>query len=94
MCRSKSGNNPSQGRSRRAHYVQEDPDDQKDHEYTMFTFKDPAAEPIYQEVCINKVPVKMEVDTGASVSVVSEETYKVMQERGHTQQLCSPQRSG
>ena len=53
----------------------------------MFTFKDPTAEPIYQEVCINKVSVKMEVDTGASVSVLSEEFYKVIQDRGHTQQL-------
>ena len=87
MCRSKSGNNQSQRSSRRAHYVQEDPDSKEDHAYTMFTFKDPAAEPICQEVSINNVPIKMEVDTGASVSVVSQETYQIIRGSGHTQQL-------
>ena len=76
MCRSK---------SREITRIKEDNDD---YEYNMFTVEDPTAELIiYQEVCINKVPVKMEVDTGASISVVSEETYKVIQDRGHTQQL-------
>ena len=84
VCRSKSGNYQSQQSSRRAHYVQEDPDSKEDHAYTMFTFKDPAAEPICQEVSINNVPIKMEVDTGASVSWSPKKPIRSYREWTHT----------
>lgn len=53
----------------------------------MFTDKDPATDPIYQEVYIKDVPIKMELDTGASVSVVTYSTYQKIKASSHAQPL-------
>ena len=37
----------------------------------MFTVKDWDTDPISTEVHVNSVPIRMELDTGASVSVVT-----------------------
>ena len=64
----------------RSSLVEEDSGDSADSSddqvYTMFTVKDPAVPPIFEEVHINNVPVNMELDTGASFSVVTQATYQ------------------
>ena len=48
---------------------------QEDQEYTMFSIKDhERCDPITVPVTINGVPVEMELDTGASLSVLCHET--------------------
>ena len=42
----------------------------------MFPLRSTKFEPNYAVVQVNKVPIKMEIDTGATLSIVSEATYK------------------
>ena len=77
VCRSKGR------RSQGAHCVQEDSEHHKtsgDQSYSMFTVKGQTTDPIFKEVHINNVPVKMELDTGASLSVVTYSTYQEIRE--------------
>ena len=89
VCRSKSfykGQKPTKG----THHLQgeEELEDSADDEtYTLFTVKEAGSESIFQEVLINTIPVKMEVDTGASVSVLTHSTYQKIRECTHTQPL-------
>ena len=53
--------------------------------YAMFTVKDPATDPIYREIHINSVPIKMELDTGASVSVITHSVYQEIKESSYIQ---------
>ena len=46
----------------------------------MFTVGTNSTEPIILDVWINDVPIKMEFDTGASVSILNEATYRVIAE--------------
>jgi hypothetical protein len=84
VCRSRSFNK-GQKRDKGTHHL-EDQDDSDgsdgsdDQSYTLFTVRESASEPIYQEVLINTIPVKMEVDTGASVSVITHSTYQKIRE--------------
>ena len=55
----------------------------------MFTVKDPATDPIFKEVHINSVPIKMELDIGASVSVVTQATYQEIKESSYIEPLQS-----
>lgn len=69
-------------KSQGAHCVQEDSENSEnsleDEVYAMFTVRDPATN---QDVHINSLPVKMELDTGASVSVVTYSTYQDIKKR-------------
>ena len=44
--------------------------------YSLFSLHSDRVDPIVVEVCINTVPVKMELDTGASLSILSSNTYQ------------------
>ncbi|KAK0146573.1 hypothetical protein N1851_014112 [Merluccius polli] len=46
--------------------------------YSLQQVAEPRTEPIYTLVEVNRKAVKTEVDTGASASVISEQTYKEM----------------
>ena len=75
---------------KRTYYVEEDVEDQgtpEDSTYQMFGVTSPASDPIFREVCINQVPVKMELDTGAAVSVITQTTYQKIAQRNHIQPL-------
>lgn len=50
--------------------------DKEEDVYNMFPLRKEKHDPIYVTVCVDNHPVTMEVDTGASLSVVSETTYK------------------
>ena len=89
VCRSKGS---SRGRkSQDAHCVEDDsksPENSSDDEiYAMFTVKDPDTDPIYKEVHMNSVPIKMELDTGASVSVVTHSTYQEIKDSAYIEPL-------
>lgn len=42
----------------------------------MFSLKGESCNPVVEEVLINGVPVRMELDTGASASIISQQTYQ------------------
>jgi len=56
--------------SRPAHVVKEEEDD-----YSMYKMTATPVKPLLVTVSINNASLEMEVDTGASVSIISEETY-------------------
>ena len=55
--------------------------------YSLFKVTTPSSEPITLQLAINNVQVMMEVDTGASVSIISEGTYQRIQQRGEAIEL-------
>ena len=64
-----------------AHYVETDEDEES--AYTLFTVQGRTGDPIMVDVTVNSVPVTMELDTGASVSVLSNSTYLDLHCQGH-----------
>ena len=44
-------------------------------------------DPILREVCVNQVPLRMEFDTGAAVSVITQRTYQKIAQQNHIQPL-------
>jgi len=58
-----------------------------DSSYGMFTVEGNSPNPIIMQVDINQVPVEMEVDTGASLSLINKATYDRICSRSHTQAL-------
>ena len=76
---------------KKTYYVEEDlPEDQgtsEDSAYTMFALRNQGSDPILREVHINRVPVKMELDTGAAVSVITQNTYQKIAQQGNIQPL-------
>ena len=54
---------------------------------TMHTLNDKCTEPYLLNIVLNNVPVKMELDTGAAVSIISESTYQDIQKQSFTSSL-------
>lgn len=50
--------------------------------YGLYTIRDEHFEPIIVDISLNTVPVRMELDTGASVSVISHSTYLAIKRQG------------
>ena len=50
--------------------------------YNIYTLEGRKAEPIMIGMLIDRLSLEMELDTGASVSVISEDTYQKVQNRG------------
>ena len=59
------------------HIVTEDSED-----YTMYNLTGVSVKPLKVTVCVDNVKLDMEVDTGASVSIISEETYSRLWSEG------------
>lgn len=64
-----------------AHYVEEqedlpDPDPPEDNAYSLFNLSDRTSEPYIMDVSVCGQDLQMEIDTGASWSLVSAETYE------------------
>jgi len=73
------------GKAKQANFVESNIEQDQDHEatvdtsdeaYAMFSLKGESCDPVVEEVLINGVPVRMELDTGASASIISQETYQ------------------
>ena len=77
MCRSRQDASSSKGTFKGMHQVMLD-DDETEDVYKMYNLPGPQTNPIQVMVSIEGQDVLMEVDTGASLSVVSEMTYKSM----------------
>ncbi|XP_036002862.1 uncharacterized protein K02A2.6-like [Fundulus heteroclitus] len=82
VCRGKNKKKTDWGgkQNMSTHHLQEEEEPQEEEEssYNMFNLhaiSQPRAEPIYATVKVNGADLKMEVDTGASVSVLSKNTY-------------------
>ena len=91
VCRSKSTpaiqkDSEKKKTLKRTNYVA-DTEVSDDVEYAMFTLSDKAHEPYLLTVTLNNVPVQMEVDTGAAVSIINESTYKNIQDRSFVSPL-------
>lgn len=50
----------------------------------MYTVHSDAAKPLMVEINLNGVNTKVEVNTGASVSIMVEESFQLLQEMGAT----------
>ena len=68
-------------------YIDEDQRGPDPDAYDMFTLTDKFYDPIVIQVTINGVPIKMEMDTGASVSVISKATYQMISSRTGIEKL-------
>ena len=55
--------------------------------YDMFSLQDGGSEPIRIQVSLNNVPTDMVLDTGASLSIISQSTYRELQSHGPTASL-------
>ncbi|CAC5398917.1 unnamed protein product [Mytilus coruscus] len=62
-------------RPTKTHFVEEDSDDMED-TYTMYQLEGTKRKPYLVSVKLSNTEINMEIDTGASVSVISQETYK------------------
>ena len=51
------------------------PEEEEQKEFTMFLLQNKAYQLIYITLVVNNLPLQMEVDTGAILSVISEATY-------------------
>ena len=58
--------------------VSEESDTNNDQEYSMFHTRANNSQPIQVTVKLNGIDTSMEVDTGATLSVISEQTYKTL----------------
>ena len=76
VCRQKVKRQSATG-SKPTHTVAEANDVTEQPEYPMYTIKSSAAQPIIVEVHLNDVTVSMEIDTGATLSIMSKATYQV-----------------
>lgn len=64
--------------SKQTHYMDQE-SAPEDVEYNLFTLPNENSAPYLLDVSLNDVLVKMELDTGASVSVINEATYREIQ---------------
>ena len=88
VCRSKKAGS-SLGASKTALKVQDSIDVADTLEYTLFPVSDQQAKPVLTTVLVDGKELCMEVDTGASVSLVSEETFHKLWGKERSSQLQS-----
>ena len=73
VCRSRNRSARPSGQGKPVHRTQEDNPDQAQ-AYTLYSIRDPAAKPLQTTVTVEDREILMEVDTGASVTVISKAT--------------------
>ena len=85
VCKAKAqvGSTPHKKQPKRNHYLDADSADAPaEGTYSaLFKVKEDSSTPITAQVIINDVPVNMEIDTGAAVTILNESTYKQIQQR-------------
>ena len=74
---------------KRNNYVEENDASQEDDAYTLFTLRNQGSAPIFKEVFFNGVYVEMELDIGAAVTVITQETYQKIAQQSHMAPLQS-----
>ena len=78
MCWKKAKEAKDKDEPEHAHVVNETPTEEKG-EYGMFNMNTGSSKPFQAVVKVNGTPITMEIDTGASASIVSEETFTSLQ---------------
>jgi hypothetical protein len=79
VCRSKNKHDKEEAPAKpntQSMTSEEAPEQISQGEYTMFPLRKECYAPIYVTLTINNAPLTMEVDTGASLTVISEATYR------------------
>ena len=85
VCRKKQAQNKTKPREQTNRIDEESSaDDDDDQEYALYRVSSGSSKPILVPVTLDGVHMEMELDTGASVSLVSEETFRQLQEKGAT----------
>ena len=89
VCRSKTNPKQSLSAPERNFYVQEEQTLQlEDAEaYGMYTVNSSTRKPIILDVYLNEIPIKMELDTGASPSIISSTTYMAITQQSKSSSL-------
>ena len=93
VCRSKGQHQEAKSKypPKKTHYMQEEATTNSDDgAYSLFTVRDSASKPIVLQVSLNSVPVDMELDTGASTSVLNHPTYRSLLDQEKISSLRSP----
>ena len=75
VCKSKKPDARRQKASSNSHFVSEQEQTTGDYSYDMFSARNSSTEPIIVNVSLNQVPVTMELDTGASHSIINKDMY-------------------
>jgi hypothetical protein len=75
VCVSQKTKRQSTSNARPTHTIAES-DSTKLPEHPMYAIETNSAQPMSVEVKLNEVPVTMEIDTGASLSIMSKHTYQ------------------
>lgn len=102
VCRQKKKQPPQHSQQRRTpprkfvrkstHRVVEEPEPVPP-EYPMYSCSSPGTQPLFVEVQIHEAPIRMEVDTGATLSIISRHTYDTTWEEAPSRflvQSCAP----
>ena len=55
--------------------------------YMMFQLTNNRNDPLYITISVNQVPIKMEIDTGATLTVISESMYRQVWMKEHAPSL-------
>ena len=69
---------PRRKTQHKTYLLEEDGEVEPPVEYDLYHMSEPQSEPIYVNVLINNIKMEMELDTGASSSVISESVYNQM----------------
>ena len=75
---------PSQNTRKNMFVTEELTQDETDRTYEMFTLEDQSNEPTRMQVLLNDVPVDMVLDTGASLSIISQATFNRLKQHDAT----------
>ena len=65
------------------HYMVDDPASDSESTHELFTISESRTNSFQLDVTLNRVPLKMELDTGASVSILNKDTYKSIQQQSY-----------
>ena len=92
VCRSKLRGVPPKRAPQwgQAHLIDEEPDEEPDAVYTLYAVRSDSTAPINTTVKINTAKLQMEVDTGASLSLISEATYSNLRRKMMPVPVLSP----
>ena len=85
-CRTKARQGKAQPKSNHHLDANEGGSDSDTEPYSLFTVRNPSHEPMQVELTMNGVPVSMELDTGAAVSLINSSTYKRIAQASQVQQ--------
>ena len=75
---------PSQNTRKNMFVTEELKQDETDRTFEMFTLEDQSNEPTQMQVLLNDVPVDMVLDTGASLSIISQMTFNQLKQHDAT----------